>query len=1072
MIQKKIANILFSTRLMAILFVVFAIAMAVGTFVENSYSTATARYWIYNARWFELIMILFAINFLGNISRYKLLRKEKWSTLLLHLSFVLVIIGAGVTRYIGYEGVMPIQEGETSDVLFSEKTFLTTYIDGNVDGKPLRRAEDHQVLLAPKAPNDDSFATDFKGQEVTFQIKDFIEGAEQGVIPDENGDKYLKIVESGGGQRHDHYIKEGDVSNIHNVLFAYNKETEGAINIHIDKDNYEISSPFAGSYMRMADRKEGELAKDSVQPLMMRSLYSVAGMQFVFPDQVIKGKYGIVAAKENRENKPDGVTVDVSSGGETKTVKLLGSKGMIGDFQDVSLGGLDIHVRYGSKEYKLPFSIKLNDFIASKYPGTESSYSAFKSKIELIDNGKSTPHEIFMNHVLDYKGYRFFQSGFQPDEKGTILSVNHDQWGTWITYIGYFLLYLGLMWILFDKGSRFGKLEKQLNKIKAKKAKLTVLLALFSFVGFSQTSQDSIKGINKAHEHQAMANQPSKAKIDSVLKATAIPEKQAAKFGHLVIQDARGRMKPANTYSSELLRKISRSDHYLGMDGDQVLVSMTENPAIWGRVPIIHIQSKNDSLHHVIGVKEGEKHVSFAEFFDNEGNYKLAPLLEDAYRTKIKNQFQKDFIEADKRVNLLYQAMQGKLLKIFPIPDDPNNKWLSYPEAREQKGKFKGVDSLYATQVLPLYIQSIRHARSSHDYSKSNDLLKSIQGFQKKYGSEVLPSEQKINTEVFYNNHDIFKGLYWQYALAGSLMFLFVILQIFYKNKGIDAVVTIAKISIIVLFALHTAGLILRWYISGHAPWSDAYESMLYVGWATMFFGLAFGRKSDLTTASTAFVAAIVLMIAQGNWMDPAIANLEPVLNSYWLMIHVAVIVASYGPFTLGMILGLVSLFLMILTTEKNRNKMDLNIQELTIITELALTVGLVMLTIGNFLGGQWANESWGRYWGWDPKETWALISIMVYAFVIHMRLVPGMRSRFAFNWAAVFAYASIMMTYFGVNFYLSGLHSYASGDQIISYKFILIALAIWLILGYLAHRKYLRYYKKRKKISKNLSDL
>jgi cytochrome c-type biogenesis protein CcsB len=296
---------------------------------------------------------------------------------------------------------------------------------------------------------------------------------------------------------------------------------------------------------------------------------------------------------------------------------------------------------------------------------------------------------------------------------------------------------------------------------------------------------------------------------------------------------------------------------------------------------------------------------------------------------------------------------------------------------------------------------------------------------------------------------------------AGLLMFIFVIIQIFKDNKAIRTTIKVFQIAILILFFVHTAGLIARWYISGHAPWSDAYESMIYVAWATMFFGLAFGRKSDFTTASTAFVTSMILMIAHWNWMDPSIANLVPVLDSYWLMIHVAVIVASYGPFTLGMILGLVSLILMILTTEKNKKKMSINIQELTIITELALTVGLVMLTIGNFLGGQWANESWGRYWGWDPKETWALISIMVYAFVIHMRLVPGLRGRFAFNWAAIIAFASILMTYFGVNFYLTGLHSYASGDQIISYQFIICAFVAWIILGFLAHRKYKQFYKK-----------
>ena len=256
-----------------------------------------------------------------------------------------------------------------------------------------------------------------------------------------------------------------------------------------------------------------------------------------------------------------------------------------------------------------------------------------------------------------------------------------------------------------------------------------------------------------------------------------------------------------------------------------------------------------------------------------------------------------------------------------------------------------------------------------------------------------------------------------------------------------------------------TAGLILRWYISGHAPWSDAYESVIYVGWATVFFGLAFGRKSDLTIASTAFVASIILWAAHLNWLDPAIANLQPVLDSYWLMIHVAVIVASYGPFTLGMILGLTSLLLILLTSRKNFNRMDLNIKELTIITEMSLTVGLVMLTIGNFLGGMWANESWGRYWGWDPKETWALISIMIYAFVIHMRLVPGLRGRWFFNVMAVFAYSAIMMTYFGVNFYLSGLHSYASGDAPATPVFVYYIVAGAFVLSLASYFKYRKYY-------------
>ncbi|MFT4669989.1 MAG: cytochrome c-type biogenesis protein CcsB, partial [Ulvibacter sp.] len=334
--------------------------------------------------------------------------------------------------------------------------------------------------------------------------------------------------------------------------------------------------------------------------------------------------------------------------------------------------------------------------------------------------------------------------------------------------------------------------------------------------------------------------------------------------------------------------------------------------------------------------------------------------------------------------------------------------------------------------------------------------------FQNKYGGDVMPSDRKVKTEIIYTKVDIFNRLYKYFTLFGLLMFTFIIFQIFKEGKVINRLVKLCKYVIWAFFIAMTLGLIARWYISGHAPWSDAYESVIYVAWATVFFGLSFGRRSDLTVASTAFVAAIILWVAHENWLDPAIANLQPVLDSYWLMIHVAVIVGSYGPFTLGMILAATSLFLIIFTTKSNFKKMEINIKELTIITEMALTVGLVMLTIGNFLGGQWANESWGRYWGWDPKETWALISIMIYAFVIHARLVPGLRGRWLFNVLSISAYASIMMTYFGVNFYLSGLHSYASGDAPATPTFVWYIVIFVLLLSVVSFFRYKKYYKKR----------
>ncbi len=1075
-IIEQIKSVLFSTKLMATLFIVFAFAMAIGTFVENSYTTLTAREWIYNAWWFEVIMAFFVINFLGNIARFKLWRREKWTTLLFHLSFILILVGAFVTRYIGFEGIMPIREGEVENTMLSRDVHLTTYIDGEINGQPRRRSQNFPLVLSYGLNNNKTIETNYNGVPVTFEVLEFIPDAKMGIVENPNGKKHLKIVESGDGQRHEHYLKEGEVANIHNTLFTYNKQTDGAINITEDASgNFNIESPFEGKVMRMADQQQFDFIKDSLQSLKFRSLYTIGQMQFVIPDMPIKGEEGIVKSDIQNKDQPDGIILKVSTQGEADTLNLIGGRGMLEPMTPTSIGDFDISVRYGSKVLELPFALKLDDFIAKKHPGTEDrpnpSYESFKSKVQVIDGSQSYPYEIYMNHVLDHKGYRFFQSSFDPDELGTVLSVNHDFWGTWITYIGYFLLYLGMMLILIDKGSRFGKLRQQLEKIKAKKVKvLGILMFFLSISGFAQTT-DSIHQTPSENTQTNHTKSPSPIdlnakKFDSLIMANTIDAEHAEKFGKLVIQDMGGRMKPVNTFSSELLRKLSHKDIYESstsdktLNSDQVLLSMIENPVIWYTTPLIYLKSRNDSLHNVLGIEKGKKYATLTDFFNPDGSYKLSPFLDDAYRAKVRNQFEKDYVKADQRVNLFYDALQGELLKIFPIPEHPNNKWVSRNEAI-QENYFSGMDSVYTLQILPIYVQRLREARETGDYTKAEEVLVGMKNFQKRFGKDVMLSERKIDVEVLYNKVDIFNRLYKYYLLAGVLMIILVLYRIFKQNKLNLGLLNVFKVTLLLLWIAHTLGLVARWYISGHAPWSNAYESMIYVAWASMFFGLAFGRKSDLTMASTAFVTSIILWVAHMNWVDPTIANLQPVLDSYWLMIHVAVIVASYGPFTLSMIIGLVALILMIFTNKKNKKKLDLNIKELTVINEISLTVGLVMLTIGNFLGGQWANESWGRYWGWDPKETWALISIIIYAFVIHMRFVPGLRGRFAFNWASVIAFGSILMTYFGVNFYLTGLHSYASGDQIISYQFIIITLVVLLILGYFARQQYIKHYQK-----------
>ena len=1039
--MNKLLSFLYSTRLMAVLFLIFAASMGVATFIENDHGTETAKAVVYNAWWFEAIMLFFALNFFGNIFKYKLFKKEKLVVLTFHLSFFLILLGAGITRYISFEGLMPIQEGAVGNTFLSEKNYISVIInDGNEQKTPFQEP----ILLSSISKNNFEYTTDFKGKDVAVKLTNYIPNAQEVFEESETGEEYLLVVESGGGGRHNHYIKKGTIENVHGVTVGYDASTKSVIDFISTENGLKIRSSVEGQFFRMADSFEGTIAKDSLQDFSLLAVHNLAGLQFVIPKNATKGSYKITAGDKDANSLAQ-LTFDVTVGNETKQIAVNGAKYAIQPPTEFSVGNLNFRMSYGAIQMNLPFSIKLNDFQLDKYPGSESAMS-FASEVTVIDPSETFDFRIFMNNILVYKGYKFFQSSYNiTDEyEETHLSVNHDFWGSTITYIGYFLLYAGLLLIMFLPKTRFDFLRKSLQKIRNSKTIASIVIALvFSTAGFSQS-----------HVHTL-----SETQIDSILKANVISPEHAEKFSKVIIQDAGGRMKPVHTYASELLRKVSKSDTFGDMNATQVFLSIQQNPRTWFQIPVIFLDENDTKLRDVINIPHDQVYAPLAAFFDNQGMYKIAEIQQEAQKNAIKSKFEKDVINVDRRVNLLYSAITGDILTIFPIPSDPTNKWVSHNGI--EPNQFKGQDSVFVRQIIPIYVQTLAEAKTTNDYTQSDDIVGGIINFQKKYGHAVYPSDHKIDIEIMYNKYDVFKKLYSYYMYIGTLMFFFVIFQIFNNNKTVNYLIKGSTAIIILLFLIHTGGLIARWIVSGHAPWSNAYESMIYVGWATMLFGLLFGRKSSMTIAATAFLTAFILMVAHWNWMDPEIANLQPVLNSYWLMIHVSIIVASYGPFALGMILGLISLILMIITTEKNKAKIGTMIKELTIVNEMAITVGLIMLTIGNFLGGQWANESWGRYWGWDPKETWALVSIMIYAFVLHVRLVPGLRGRFVFNLLSVAAFASILMTYFGVNFYLSGLHSYASGDKAITPTFVYYSIAIVSIIAVFAFMKFKKYYKK-----------
>ena len=1046
---KRLELFLFSPKFMAILFVAYASAMGVGTFIENDFTTDTAKAVVYNAWWFELIMILLVVNFVGNIVKYKFNTRKKLSVLVFHIAFLLILVGGAVTRYISFEGVMHIREGETSNTIISEKTYFQARIDNN----KLQREYSKVTHFSEISDNNFSYELDFLSNDIQVKCVDYIPVAVETVDEVPNGKYTIHLVSSGTGERKDSFLQEKSQKLIGNLPVVFDNATEGAFQI-IKKDNQlYFKSPYDVRYMRMADQKQGELYKDTLHPLQLRTLYTVlnraadghghpqGGVNLVVKKVYESAKITFKPAEDRKSRLQDVLIVEVTHKGHTEQVYLKGGKGSIPNLKLLSFKDLNIYVGYGSKKIETPFALRLNNFQLDRYPGTNSA-SSYASDLTLLDEGKRTDHRVYMNNVLDYRGYRFFQSSYDKDEKGTILSVNHDSIGTAITYAGYFLLIVGMAVTLFNKHSRFSKLNKGIRQIKKQRlALLFFMLASFQFVTAQQHAFHKYKN------------------IDSLKQSIKVDSKHASKFGHLVIQDYKGRLKPVNTMASEVLRKIYHKDKFGEMNPDQVFVSMIYNPIAWQFIPFIYVNKKS-GLREKLGIK---KYLKFIDAFDNRGEYILKEDAEIAHQKKPfnRNEYDKEIIALDERINVAYGIFSGSILKIFPIPEHENNKWAS---ASEGGNLFTGKDSLFVNKILTWYKTNISEAKETGDWGKADKKIEFMSKFQNNFGEHIMPSEQKIKLEIAYNKYRIFSRLFHYYLMFGVCLLIISFNRVFnVQNRLLKYISYLLGGCIFALFIAHTFGLGLRWYISGHAPWSNGYESMIYISWATILAGFMFVRKSQISLAVTAILASLILWVADLNWLDPEITNLVPVLKSYWLSIHVSVIVASYGFLSLGALLGFLVLCMMIFFTKSNAGKLKNTIKELSYINEMTLTIGIFMLTIGTFLGGIWANESWGRYWSWDPKETWAFASVFVYAFILHMHLVPSLRGFYKFNLASVVGLASIMMTYFGVNYYLGGLHSYAKGDPMPLPNFIYYTILVVVMVGALAYSRQRKYLKDRK---------
>ena len=857
-----VEKLFFSYKFMLFMLFLLGLGAGVATFIESVYDTTSAKIMVYDATWYEGVMLLLTLSLIGIMYKYKMWKK--FGAFIVHLAFVAILVGAALTRYFGYEGVIHIREGLSENEMLTVKSYFTIKTE-----------------------------------------KEFLE----------------------------YPLALGQIGNNY---FSYETMVEGKV-LHINYKSYHAG------------------AKGELNTLIVEARY---------------------------DNK-------------LKTVKIEGGAGWIEPPVVVRFDDVEIELAWGSKVIALPFSFKLLDFELQRYPGSQSP-SSYASELEVIDNSTTFPYRIFMNHPLTYKGYKFFQSSYDLDEKGTILEVNKDP-GKWPTYFGYFLLCVGFVGNFFTKGSRFVKLRAFLQK-----SALALLLPLV----FVQAT-------------------PLKAEADTLEQFRKNSYEHAnGVFSSLLVQDYMGRIKPISTEAVEIVNKITGKSSLFGLTPEQMILGMTTNAGLWQEMKIIKLS--NPSIKKVLGLSPEAEYVSFASMFDDEGYYKLAKQVSAANQKaqSKRDTFDNDIIKFDEKLNIAYLTLKGVLFKFIPIPNDASHTWIAPNDAFSHPQVSGEVKSM-----LNDYFVGLQEGISTNKWDNANIALAKLKENQRSLSGGILPSETRVRAEVLYNHMGLFQKLIGFYFVLGCGAFVLALISIF-KGKNYPTLEKSVLYIFIAGFIAHSFGLALRWYISGHAPWSDSYESMVYIGWSAGFAGVMVFRKSILSLSAAAILAAIVMLVAHMSFVNPQITNLVPVLKSYWLTVHVSVITASYGFLGMGALLGFITLLLMILKNKKNALRMNEQIRHLVAINEISLIIGLAMLTVGNFFGGIWANESWGRYWGWDPKETWSFVSIIVYALILHLRFVPKLNSVYVFSIASLVGYSSIMMTYFGVNFYLTGMHSYAASGE------------------------------------------
>lgn len=643
----------------------------------------------------------------------------------------------------------------------------------------------------------------------------------------------------------------------------------------------------------------------------------------------------------------------------------------------------------GMKEEKLPFSLCLQKFEAKMHDGT-NAVADYSSKFTVIDGDDKSEGEVSMNNIYSHRSYRLYQSSYDEDGKGSVLAINADPYGIPVTYTGYALLFISLVWMLFDPKGGYRKLLK--SPLLKKGALMTALIL-------------SMGNIQTLHAESATGN----------LQNAVLPKETAGKFGelHILYND---RICPVQTFALDFCKKIYGARSYQGLTAEQVLSGWVFYGNTWANEPFIKI--KSGEMKTAMNLPD---YASLNTFFNREmGGYTIGQYVQEYYNGQ-QDKFHQQAADIDGKIQIIMELREGISLKVLPYTFTKNVKatkdhpfikagtttWFSpvdkLPQAVEQQ------HALYIRNVFSLLNGDVK----AGNISRVNEFFVKMKKYQEVSSGNSLPTNTQYKAERI-NNAFPFATILFMANLTLGFIALFYTIYRMTKKREVKVLDIALPILLVVSFLALTFGLVLRWIISGNVPMSNGYESMLTVAWFVMLIAIFMQFRIRLVMVFGFLLSGFFLLVSHINQMDPAIGQMMPVLNSPLLSMHVSIIMMSYALLSLTFICGIMGIC------------MRSHGEELQALSRVFLYPALTCMGFGIFIGAIWANVSWGNYWSWDSKETWALITFMIYAVVVHTQSLPVFRKPLVYHIYITLAFLSIAMTYFGVNYFLTGMHSYA----------------------------------------------